>query len=53
MKYYIIDGKTGNIVRSTNDNRGYYSVWEIPAGSVLPYWTFVNLPEEDSIEESS
>jgi len=46
MKYYIIDGKTGNIVRSTNDNSGYPSVWETLAGSDQDYWTPVKLPGE-------
>ena len=44
MKYYIIDGKTGNIMRSTNDNSGYPSVWETLAGSDQHYWTLVKLP---------
>jgi len=46
MKYYIIDGKTGNIVRSTNDNSGYPSVWETLVGSDQDYWTPVKLPGE-------
>ena len=53
MKYYIIDGKTGNIVRSTNDKRGYPSVWETRAGSILNYWTFVKLPEEREVKHDN
>lgn len=46
MKYYIIDGVTGNILRTTNDNSGYPHVWETVTGGTEDYWTYVNLPEE-------
>ena len=46
MEYYIIDGKTGNILRSTDDNSGYLSVWETISGGTQDYWTYVKLPEE-------
>jgi hypothetical protein len=45
-KYYIIDGATGNILRSTNDNSGYLSVWQTISGWTQDYWTYVKLPEE-------
>lgn len=54
MKYYIIDGATGNILRSTNDNSGYPAVWQtIPSavsGWTQDYWTYVKLPEEREVE---
>ena len=46
MKYYIIDGATGNILRSTDDNSGYPNVWETISGGTQDYWTYVKLPEE-------
>lgn len=50
MKYYIIDGATGNILRSTNDNSGYLSVWQTISGWTQDYWTYVKLPEEREVE---
>ena len=46
-KYYIIDGKTGDILRATDDNSGYHSVWRSMGGFFADdYWTYVQLPEE-------
>ena len=46
-KYYIIDGKTGDILRATDDNSGYRSVWRSVGGFFADdYWTHVQLPEE-------
>jgi len=46
-KYYIIDGKTGDILRATDDNSGYRSAWRTVGGFIGDdYWTYVQLPEE-------
>jgi len=47
-KYYIIDGKTGDIMFYTDDNTGYPSVWETITGSDNNryYYTETKLPEE-------
>ena len=45
-KYYIIDGKTGDILFYTDDNTGYPSVWETVTGSPRNYYTHTTLPEE-------
>ena len=50
MKYYIIDGATGNILRSTNDNSGYPAVWQTISGGTQDSWTYVKLPEEREVE---
>jgi len=47
-KYYIIDGKTGDIMFYTDDNTGYPSVWETITGpdNHRYYYTETKLPEE-------
>jgi len=48
MKYYIVDGKTGDIMFYTDDNIGYPSVWETNVGhcNCRYYYTETTLPEE-------
>jgi len=49
-KYYIIDGKTGNILRATDDNSGYRSAWRVVGGFIADdYWTYVQLPEKREV----
>jgi len=45
-KYYIIDGKSGDILFYTNDNTGYPAVWETVIGSPRNYYAHTTLPEE-------
>ena len=47
-KYYIIDGKTGDIMFYTDDNTGYPSVWETITGpdNHRYYYTETKLPED-------
>ena len=47
-KYYIVDGKTGDIMFYTDDNTGYPSVWETLTGpdNNRYYYTETKLPEE-------
>lgn len=46
MKYYIIDGKTGDILRKSNTTEGLPDVWGTITGSEENYYTYIELLED-------
>lgn len=51
--YMIIDGRTGDIIRYTNNKADYPNVFETLVGGLEDYWTHVQLPEKAEVYDET